>query len=281
MSANFYELCVAGTPFCLAGATPLHDRDGNPKEPRYLKEIHTHLHYEVFVVTCGRLTVSTATETQSFSRAVCIVPPRFAHHSVFHGESGYALSDFFGKEGVGAFDLFSSLPRGGVTAIPLSSQAETLFLTAVAAQNRRQDAWATDTARAALTLFFIALRESLPSTSIALPKQDDAVTERAQRLTEMEKFLSSPTDVKLGDVAKEMHLSKKQVSRIIHKEYGRAFSAMKNEQRLRVAQTLLKNSDLPIHEIARQAGFENENYFFRLFKMQFGLTPLKYRAKHR
>jgi AraC-like DNA-binding protein len=44
---------------------------------------------------------------------------------------------------------------------------------------------------------------------------------------------------------------------------------------------LLMETDVLVKEIALSVGFVNENYFFTVFKKQFGITPNEYRRMAR
>jgi AraC family L-rhamnose operon transcriptional activator RhaR/AraC family L-rhamnose operon regulatory protein RhaS len=41
--------------------------------------------------------------------------------------------------------------------------------------------------------------------------------------------------------------------------------------------SLLENTNLPVKEIAYKSGFYDSNYFIKLFKQQFGISPAKNR----
>lgn len=47
--------------------------------------------------------------------------------------------------------------------------------------------------------------------------------------------------------------------------------------RMRRARSLLKNTDLPVADIARQLGYESETFFSRQFKQRIGVSPTVYR----
>ncbi len=49
--------------------------------------------------------------------------------------------------------------------------------------------------------------------------------------------------------------------------------------RLRIATTLLKDTDLPVAEIAERTGFSDSTHFERAFKKKYELTPALYRKK--
>ena len=47
--------------------------------------------------------------------------------------------------------------------------------------------------------------------------------------------------------------------------------------RMRHACSMLKSSDMNVTEISVQCGFNDPNYFSRIFKKNMGITPLQYR----
>ncbi|HBQ64952.1 MAG TPA: hypothetical protein DD727_08570 [Clostridiales bacterium] len=54
-----------------------------------------------------------------------------------------------------------------------------------------------------------------------------------------------------------------------------------NTYRLKVAESLLLETNSPVAFICRKCGFKNANYFIRLFKRKFRTTPSQYRIQHR
>jgi len=78
-------------------------------------------------------------------------------------------------------------------------------------------------------------------------------------------------------VANNIFLSEKQISRIIEKEYKCTFSELLTEKRLAIAEVLLKTTDMKISDIAAQAFYGTETYFYTIFKNKYGMSPLKYR----
>ncbi len=87
-------------------------------------------------------------------------------------------------------------------------------------------------------------------------------------------------NVTLSNVAEALHLSTKQTSRIIQKKYHATLSELLNKKRLRVAAKLLVNTDKTISEIASHLFYRSENYFYRLFREAYGISPLAYRKKY-
>lgn len=48
-------------------------------------------------------------------------------------------------------------------------------------------------------------------------------------------------------------------------------------ERIKMAKNMLKNSDMQVSQVCFEAGFEDPNYFIRVFKKVEGLTPVQYR----
>lgn len=59
---------------------------------------------------------------------------------------------------------------------------------------------------------------------------------------------------------------------------GKTFHAMLNEQRLMIARNLLRETDYSVEKIAQQTGFADSKSFCRVFKLNSGISPGKYRS---
>ena len=84
----------------------------------------------------------------------------------------------------------------------------------------------------------------------------------------------------LASLAQEMYLSVPYLSKLIKTYFGFTFGELILEARLSRAAELLRKSTLPISEIIRSVGYENQSYFHREFKKAKGITPLGYRKNN-
>ena len=84
-------------------------------------------------------------------------------------------------------------------------------------------------------------------------------------------------NIKLMDVAEAVYLSKNYFSSYFKEITGYTFSFYLTKTRLKAAKKLLIETDLPIKEIVFKTGFEDYNYFNRLFKQVEGIPPAKFR----
>ena len=79
--------------------------------------------------------------------------------------------------------------------------------------------------------------------------------------------------VGVSDLAEELNLSESRTSHLLHEFFGKGFSALINEQRVRAVQEYLIRTDLPLREIAVLTGFRNEYYLSTVFRKLRKCTP--------
>lgn len=79
------------------------------------------------------------------------------------------------------------------------------------------------------------------------------------------------------DLAKEMHLSKRQLSRVINKLFGKTFKQMLCDVRLNRAAQLLIESDASADDIAHSVGYTSLSGFYIAFRNKFSLSIGQYR----
>lgn len=88
-------------------------------------------------------------------------------------------------------------------------------------------------------------------------------------------------DISLKTAADLINMSESYLSFIFKKETGTGFTDYLNSLRVDKAAHHLVNSQLPIYEIALEVGYENINYFGRIFKKIKGVSPQKYRTQYK
>lgn len=110
-------------------------------------------------------------------------------------------------------------------------------------------------------------------------RQSDKDSRLAKGISEyLAEHYSEPLE--LGAIAEKFGYSKQYVIRIYKRECGKTPMAALNEMRLsRGAEALLYTS-LSVAEVAKSSGFDDYNYFSRLFKKTYGVSPRDYRRSH-
>lgn len=101
---------------------------------------------------------------------------------------------------------------------------------------------------------------------------------RAQTTLYLEKNYPNAT---LGELADNLGYTVEYLSRRIHSIFGMTFRHLLIRQRLKVVERLLTTTDMNVTEIVETAGYENQTYFYTLFKEEYGMTPHRYRKEHK
>ncbi|MDF2958913.1 MAG: signal transduction response regulator [Paenibacillus sp.] len=97
--------------------------------------------------------------------------------------------------------------------------------------------------------------------------------DKAKRIIE-EKFGEPIT---LQSVADELSIHPVWLSRLFKKETGQNFIDYLTEIRVEQAKLMLRNTSMKIYEIAMQIGYQEIQYFGKIFKKRTGITPKEYR----
>ncbi|MCM2535472.1 AraC family transcriptional regulator [Neobacillus pocheonensis] len=84
--------------------------------------------------------------------------------------------------------------------------------------------------------------------------------------------------ITLEEISCYCHLSRFHFSHLFKKEVGSSVMDFLNTLRIDKALFYLETTDLNVQEIANQVGFQDPNYFSRLFKKYKQFTPTEYRA---
>ncbi len=85
--------------------------------------------------------------------------------------------------------------------------------------------------------------------------------------------------ISLKSLAEHLSVSSVYLSTLFKKEVGSNLSGYIQDIRLRQSLILLNSTTLPIQEVAAQCGFLDMNYFSRVFKKVYRLSPRDYRKQ--
>lgn len=105
-------------------------------------------------------------------------------------------------------------------------------------------------------------------------QSDNLIVRMAKECVDRQLF---DADITLGKVATDIHVSQSYLSRVFLKEVGENFSDYVIRNKLEYAQKQLRETNKKVYEIASEIGYGNAQYFSKLFKDKFGITPLEYR----
>jgi len=85
------------------------------------------------------------------------------------------------------------------------------------------------------------------------------------------------SELSVGWLANNLACSSNYLSKIFHEEIGVKITTYITDIRLRNALDVLRTTSLSVKEISNVCGFRDPNYFSRIFKQNYGKTPLEYR----
>ncbi len=88
-------------------------------------------------------------------------------------------------------------------------------------------------------------------------------------------------DFSIDDAARQLRYSRSQILRIFSRDFKTSPYQYLLNQRLALAGGMLKNTSIPLKEIASSLGFNDVFYFSYIFKKKSGIAPAHYRIKSR
>lgn len=114
----------------------------------------------------------------------------------------------------------------------------------------------------------------------ALNADERAIADRLDTLFQREKIYQE-AEIGRTELARELGIGEATLSRIINIHYGRTIPQLLNEMRVRDAQKLLRETDVPIQNVFEESGFNSITTFNRVFKELTGDSPKEYRMRNR
>jgi len=83
--------------------------------------------------------------------------------------------------------------------------------------------------------------------------------------------------IKIGELAKLLHVSSSRATHLIKEETGKSFSQLLSAARLQTSKYLLLHTDEGLAQVAIMSGFHDASLFHRTFREATGQTPGKFR----
>ncbi len=87
--------------------------------------------------------------------------------------------------------------------------------------------------------------------------------------------------VLLCELAETLHLSESRAAHVVREACGTTFVELLTTLRITTAARLLRDTELPVTEIASSCGFGDASHFTRTFRARSGTTPGRYRRANR
>lgn len=139
--------------------------------------------------------------------------------------------------------------------------------------SRKEDGWQT-----VVYTLFIQLCVMLSKTY----QQSSADTDRevmklSRAIAYIEKNFCE--DISVSELAAECGYSERQLSRLFKLTFSATPNLYITNLRMQKAQQLLGSTDMSVGEVSWNCGYDDQNYFSRVFRKHVGTTPTKFRLK--
>jgi len=118
--------------------------------------------------------------------------------------------------------------------------------------------------------------EASPILGRGTPAERSGVATRRARIR---RFIDAghTSPAPLASLAAELHLTESRTMHLVRELFGQSYRQLLGEARLRTAAALLRDTSLPLIEVAMRSGYPDLSHFHRAFRKRFGTTPGKYR----
>lgn len=230
---------------------------------------HYHSNYEIYYLTEGRCRYFIDKHSYLITKGdVALIPPGVIHRTGYetptHSRKLINCGEWFVPKAL-RNKLFNPVSFSDTSST--HKQIEQIF-TSIEKEQSSPDEFSRDAIRAQVVqLLLLIARKSRVSEQ---KKIESPIVEKAVQ------YISKQYrgNVTLDNVAAVCYVSKEHLSRTFKRETGFGFSEYLNLYRLKKADTLLRDRpDLRIVDIAIYCGYNDSNYFSKVYKKMFGISP--------
>ncbi len=230
---------------------------------------HYHNNYEIYYLTKGQCWYFIDKRSYLLSEGDIALIPLGAIHSTSYETPTHSrilinCGEWFVPTSVR--DKISDLPIFTVNPT-IRKQIERIF-SSIEKEYRKPDEFSKDYIRTqVMQLLLIIARESLKDKK---QKTESPIVEKAV------KYISEQyhSNVTLDDISTACYVSREHLSRTFKRETGFGVNEYLNLYRLKKADALLRDRpDLRVVDIALRCGYNDSNYFSKVYKKMFGVSP--------
>ncbi|MFD0957795.1 helix-turn-helix domain-containing protein [Paenibacillus chungangensis] len=286
------------------------ERKLREKETAYYDQFHTQ--FAVALGSCSRDLMQMSRSYEEALLALHYMRPNDMHYIVRHDEVPRSSSSFYypaeletrlsnlirAGETAGVEKLLEELYEENFRQRHLSLQMSKLLLFEVCGSLMKVLDYvslkSSDLAEQAQQLvdhighssesepLFRQLSQWMAEISLQMAKRKRSRNEQLkQEMLERVKRSYGDAGLSLLSMADELQMSETYLSQFFKEQTGVTFSEYVNNLRMEQARMLLRETDLPIHEVTERIGYQSSNTFCRAFKRINGVTPTKYRQEER
>lgn len=257
---------------------------------------HSHSQYEMFVVESGNGYLVVNDKKYRFSRNTAVIIPPNVEHARYITENVPVteMSIFFkykkastyqNQNNEKLYDMFEALMPKDDNIIVLRDKYFGEFNRTFFSETESNPILASSLITNLLqTLFLKSLRilSKVQEEKSGIPIYSYKSTSLSNDLIlirEIETYLSLYPNCKLSELANHLQMCTRNTQRVVKKLFGKSFSEISADNRLKRAKVLMETKDYSLTEIARRVNYNQYASFRKAFIAKFGITPSEYREK--
>jgi len=239
---------------------------------------HCHAEYELHIILEGSCQVDVEDRCYSLpEKSAILIAPGQYHHPVELG-SGFARFTLAISTSGGKLERILRTRLLSCAVFPVSAQLCRLCNEAFY-ESAAGNAYRREVQQALLTQLAVHVFRLLGVSQSPRKFPDDL--SGVERVSYIDDYFEHHFAEKAGEerLAQQLHMSKRQLARILQKHYGMGFQEKLLRARMDHAAWLLRTTDRRVAAIAEAVGYGSESAFYQVFRRHFGMTPQEYRAK--
>ncbi len=113
------------------------------------------------------------------------------------------------------------------------------------------------------------------------PEQRENISQKRKDLRNVREYIDThyTEDIKLDNLAQMFFINKFYLTRIFKEQYGTTINNYVTQVRITNAKKHLRFTDMTVEQIGAKCGYNDSNFFIRVFKRSEGMTPGEFRSK--
>ena len=245
--------------------------------------IHFHSFYELFYLSNGSFRINFEQNFVDLKKdELILLAPKIAHSSFLDGEdsSRYCINFSFEKNNLKTeFSLYNILAQRLPTEYLYSKNGISVYesikkiVENVTCDNHLKISFYFHQ--------FILNLLNLAGYLTSVTPEEVLLDTSVSRTYKIQRIITAyyMEDISLEFIAMHLHLSTRQLNRIVQDFYGCTYREIITRTRLKSAANLLETGTSTVSEISTQVGYRSLRGFYSAFKKYYGCLPTEYRKK--
>ena len=250
--------------------------DGAVRKYIWNSKRHCNAEYELHVILRGECTLDVEDRQYQIhgGQAVLIAPGKYHKPSSVPGEFARFSLSFSISEG----HLLSAMKQAVPQCACFYPSSEFMqYCERFVSESERKTPFQKHAQQALLTLLAVTLMRELQLANYQAAQWEEAET--PGRIDLIDNFFERNFPEKNGRavLAEQLHLSKRQLDRILNAQYGMGFQEKLIQTRMDHAALLLRTTEQTVQDIIGAVGYNSVTAFYKAFRDAFSMTPQQYR----